>query len=495
MGLINGQADPGAVWDQALTAQVFLQQEDPNIEAYAKDLVVPGCITLVSAPRASGKTIVALYLGVALATAGVFRDEKLTRQRVLLVDRDNAPSLVRKRMRWLGAQDVTALKVLTREKAPPLTDRAAWDTLPVNDYDIVMVDSLGAATEGVSEKEGKETQEFLATLKDLAHRGPAVLVLDNTTKDGSNYRGRGEKADAVDILYEARNVTGWTPAQGGDWWESLPDAGENAWKQRASRRNGQAVLRIAFIPSKFRLGIEPEPFILEIDTRQEPWTLADVTQQIAAAGEQAAQEDRRQAQARVTQAEEALVRALAAQPAKTPMRKDQAVAFLCDHGLTRKVARTLVEQGGNREVYPEGRWVLRPVPGHNRALTVHLAAEHPMHGAGNDVAKTPHQHANLSLSSSAVGQQSHSGVTMPITPSENLMMNMPDHQPSPGYNTAEDGMDFEKQPSGSDDSGVSCAVLPQSSAHVCPQCHCDALMDLRTHRKCPVCLWTSEPAR
>jgi hypothetical protein len=32
---------------------------------------------------------------------------------------------------------------------------------------VVLIDSLGAATEGVSEKEGRQTQEFLATLKDL----------------------------------------------------------------------------------------------------------------------------------------------------------------------------------------------------------------------------------------------------------------------------------------------------------------------------------------
>ena len=37
-----------------------------------------------------------------------------------------------------------------------------------------------AASEGVSEREGKQTQQFLATLKDLAHRGPAILILDNT---------------------------------------------------------------------------------------------------------------------------------------------------------------------------------------------------------------------------------------------------------------------------------------------------------------------------
>ena len=246
------------------------------------------------APRASGKSIVALCLALALAQGGVFRGEQVPQRRVALVDRDNPPALVRKRLRWLGAHQVAGLTVFTRDKAPPLTDAEAWAAFPVDQFDVVIVDSIGAATEGVSEKEGKQTQQYLATLKNLAHRGPAILGLDNTNKAALNYRGRGEKGDTVDILYEARNITGWTPTHGGDWWEDLPDFGEHTWQQRATRRKGQQVLRIAFVPSKFRLAIDPEPFVLEIDTRQEPWTLTDITATIATAGEQAAQAHTRQ---------------------------------------------------------------------------------------------------------------------------------------------------------------------------------------------------------
>lgn len=93
-----GTTDPGAVWQQAITAHDFLLQQEADVLAHVKDLVVPGCITEVSAPRASGKSLVALYLGVALSKGGVFRAEQLTQRRVLLVDRDNPPSLVRKRL-------------------------------------------------------------------------------------------------------------------------------------------------------------------------------------------------------------------------------------------------------------------------------------------------------------------------------------------------------------------------------------------------------------
>ena len=374
--LAQSATPPSSPWDAALTAQDFLAQEDHEPVAHAKDLVIPGAITLISAPRGSGKSLVGLALAVALATGGVFRGERLSPKRVLLVDRDNPPSLVRKRLRALGAHTVTGLKVLTRDTAPPLTAAAAWATFPVEQYDVILVDSLGASTEGISEKEGRQTQEFLATLKNLAHRGPAILGLDNTNKAAANIRGRGEKSDAVDIIYEARNVTGWTPTQGGDWWEHLPEYGEHTWQQRASRHKGQTVLRIAFIPSKFRLGVEPEPFVLEIDTRQEPWTLAEITAEIATAGEANAQAARDQARRTLDQAAQALGTLLRTSPAEPPLLKREAETFLRTHQLTARQARNLLEYGYNRDMTPEGLWRLRPIPGaQGQAIGVYPAGE------------------------------------------------------------------------------------------------------------------------
>ena len=366
--------DPTAAWTQAISASEFLQQVESEVPTDVRDLVIPGCITIVAAPRASGKSLVAMFLGVALATGGIFRGERVPHRRILLVDRDNPTSIVRKRLRWLGAEAVTALKVLTRDNAPPLTDRAAWAQFPAGEYDVAIIDSLGAATEGVSEKEGKETQEFLATLKDLARRGPAVLALSNTVKSGLNFRGRGELADAVDVLYEARNITGWTPGQGDSWWEDLPDSGEHAWQQRATRRKGQSVLRVAFIPSKFRLGIEPDPFALEIDTTTVPWTLCDITADLAEAGEKAAQAERTVQQDTLRRAAQSLVSSLRRLPEGQIMGKRDAEDILRTEGLSSRQAKNLLERGMNRDFTPEGLWVLRPCPGvKNNPIAVMLA--------------------------------------------------------------------------------------------------------------------------
>jgi hypothetical protein len=402
-------------WAQAQTAEAFLAHEEEDLQEDARDLLVMGCVTLVAAPAASGKTLVALYLAVALAQGGVFRGQQLPTRRVLLVDRDNPPALIKKRLRWLGAHKVTNLKVLTRNQAPPLTDADAWAAFPAQDYDVVIVDSIGAATEGVSEKEGKQTQQYLAILKDLAQRGLAVLALDNTNKAAQNYRGRGEKRDAVDILYEVRNITGWTPSHAGDWWEDLPDFGEHTWQQRATRRKGQAVLQIAFIPSKFRGGMDPEPFVLAIDTTQDPWTLDDITEDIANAGARAAEETARVDRAKIAAAESALVQALHSHPPGKPMLKSEAEVFLCAQGLRQKVARTLLISGGNRDIYPAGQWVLRPIPGaRGTAIGVYPTGEED-HNKNNNDKNTPTSDAGCGSSISVDGSTPSDEKTVPCT--------------------------------------------------------------------------------
>src|SRR5262249_10304645 len=144
-----------------------------------------------------------------------------------------------------------------------------------------------------------------------------------------------------------------------------------------TRRTGQAVMRVAFIPTKFRLGIEPEPFILEIDTRQEPWTLADVTEDVATAGTKAGQEARKKERDKIAHAEKTLVQAIAKHPPDHPMLKSKAEVLLCGCGLSQRDARTLLESGGNRDISPTGQWVMRPIPHHptGKAIGVYLAGE------------------------------------------------------------------------------------------------------------------------
>jgi putative DNA primase/helicase len=83
-------------WDKAQAAPDFCSEEEKNVDGLAKDLIVPGAITNVAAPRGIGKTLVAHAVGVAMAKGGYFRGEKINALRVLIVDRDNPRHVVGK---------------------------------------------------------------------------------------------------------------------------------------------------------------------------------------------------------------------------------------------------------------------------------------------------------------------------------------------------------------------------------------------------------------
>ena len=197
-------------WTLAKSAPDLLAEEEKEFAGLAKDILAPGAVTLIAAPRGLGKTQTSHALAVALATGGRFRDEQVKAVRVLLLDRDNPDSLVKKRLRSWGASQAHDLHVLTRQNAPDLKNKEAWTAFPVEDYDVLIIDSIGSSTEGVTEKEGKQTTEILATILDLARKGLAILLLTNCTKDALSVKGRGEWSDRADIIYECRDATNFT---------------------------------------------------------------------------------------------------------------------------------------------------------------------------------------------------------------------------------------------------------------------------------------------
>jgi len=358
----NGDGERDDPWRFIKDAPTFLAEPQPEFEGLAKDLLTPGAITMVAAPRGLGKTQVAHSLGVALATGGVFRGERVKPTRVLLLDRDNPEYIIRQRLHAWGAEVAKNLHILTRQHAPSLRQRDAWANFPLDAYDVIIMDAVGSFTEGITEKEGKQTTEVLATIVDLARQGLGILLLQNATKDGLNFKGREEWADRVDIIYELRDATDFIPSLKKPWWEELPEAHEGAWAARAARRKGRCDFRLAFIPSKYRLGPEPEPFCLELQLPGGgPWTLEDVTHKLLEAGEEARAEADAAHKARLRAAGDALLTlVIERDKARSPILKTEAESFLYkEHEITQRDARQLIkEQTGTLwiiESRPQGR--------------------------------------------------------------------------------------------------------------------------------------------
>lgn len=259
-------------------------------------------------------------------------------------------------MRRFGAAEANNLYILTRENAPALKNAEVWKNFPVQEYDVLFIDSAGSSTEGVTEKEGKETTEVLATLRDLAARKLAIVILCNTIKSGENVKGRGEWEDRADILYEVRDATGFKPTGGKSWWEELPPAGAAAWAERATRRKGRDTHRLAFVASKFRPGIEPEPFCLEVSTPETgEWNVRDVTADLVREGESAALKTVRAKEEQTQKAIEDLKKVVYERHSNNdPIGKTEATELLRESGFSRDKARAFIEagDGAHWHLYP-----------------------------------------------------------------------------------------------------------------------------------------------
>jgi len=152
--------------------------------------------------------------------------------------------------------------------------------------------------------------------------------------------------DRSDIIYEVRDATDFQPSSGlKPWVEELPPAGAVNWAARSSRRKQKEKYRLAFVPSKFRIGQEPEPFVLELNLTSEPWTVADVTDDVDREGAEA-RKQRAEAHAEaIREASDALAaeiqrRASAGEP---DILKKRAEEFLAKQHFTQKIAREALD--------------------------------------------------------------------------------------------------------------------------------------------------------
>jgi hypothetical protein len=363
-----------AVFKNAPTVPEFLAQSDGADGAfYAHGLLVRSGASLLASPRGLGKTIVAMKLAIAAANGGDFCGEVLPKSRVLYCAYENSPALLRDRLRRLGGAESENLRILTRSKAPKLQSEE-WRAFPVEDYDFIIIDSLSPALEGgIDERQGGQKSDALAALLDIVQRGPGALLIANTTKTASSIRGSGILTDRADLVFEVRDATDFKPNPKHEaWWDGLVEnQGESGWAGRAKRRRGKTIFRLALIASKTRVGPELDPRVLELslpEPADEPWTVTEVTADVVGAQERSKAEAAKKFQAR----EDAAVAAL---KAALPIPKSEAVELLKQNGISRNVARRIIDDhGGIHWILAgagnkAGSYILTPVDGKNGALT------------------------------------------------------------------------------------------------------------------------------
>jgi hypothetical protein len=316
----------------------FLSGDEAGVAPLYEQLLYPETLTEIFSPRGIGKSVFALHVAIVLARKG---------KQVLYLDRDNPRHAIRERLRSWGADEtLVTLKVITREQCPPLTRADLWEQFPYDTYDVVIIDSLDSMAEGVGEQDSGKPSRAIAPILDIIRRegGPAVLVLGNCVKTGKHSRSSGVVEDRADVVFEVRDATDFHPTGSSPWIEELPAQGASDWAARSSRRKLRSNFRLAFVPTKFRLGEEPGPFIMEVSTVEEPWSLRDVTSEIDREGAMARHRREQDKAGAIRAAIEGLRVEIVRrnQAGEDEILITKAEAFLAVRGFKRKVAREAI---------------------------------------------------------------------------------------------------------------------------------------------------------
>ena len=347
---VGDAAADDSVWSRAQPVSEFLAEGhgDDNVEWLVEPITAKERVTFLVSPRGLGKSHLAHAIAVAVAQRGLFAGRPVRGgNRVLLLDRDNPRREIRPRLRAWGAGKLDGeIRVMTRESVPPLTDQKAWAEFPIADYDLIILDSFSAATEGVDETAGGDSGKALAPLLDVARKGVAVLILANTDKAGAKIRGSGVVPDRSDVILEVRDLTDVRlDPKKQSWVDCLPESGEQAWLDKSKRRKRKDAYRVALFPSKYRLDKEIEPFVLELRLSGEVWDLMDVTAQVEVefGDAQHALED--SILKKKGDAVDALRKHV---DAGAKIGKTQAAEFLQTHGLRRNEARDELDRAIGR---------------------------------------------------------------------------------------------------------------------------------------------------
>lgn len=153
--------------------------------------------------------------------------------------------------------------------------------------------------------------------------------------------------DRIEVLYEVRDATGWKPdPKRESWWDCLPDPANEAFADRAKRRQGRKSFQLGFNVSKFRVAEWPPAWAVEVDMSTEPWTLKDITEEMENAFEECKGEAGREREQKIYRAsrrlEDAVEDAYFGHP-RIKITTTQALEILMEV-LSRAVARSTLNR-------------------------------------------------------------------------------------------------------------------------------------------------------
>jgi archaellum biogenesis ATPase FlaH len=206
------KAQAGSLFDFLENIKPLQDYDIPRITYLVNGMIPEASIIMLSGGPGSGKSTLAMKIAY-LASKGlpIFGTAQIPR-RVLYLDKDNSPALVKDRMNRLRMVCDQRFKYwggnLTNEVPKRIfadSELLRWlDREPTKP--IVVIDSQIAFQEG-KEGDSNDIRAFYSPLRDLTYRGVSIIVIHHTGKGESTkeFRGSEDIRAAIDVGYVVNN--------------------------------------------------------------------------------------------------------------------------------------------------------------------------------------------------------------------------------------------------------------------------------------------------
>jgi len=181
-------------------------------------------LSMLYAPRGSGKTHVALGIAFAVATGGEFlRWRASSPAGVLVVDGEMPLAALQERLAFMSrglSACAPALRLLAAdaqdESLPSLAGRRGQELVEATldpDDKLLVIDNVSSLMGGAVENEAEGWAPIQDWLLGLRRQGLAVVLVHHAGK-GGNQRGTSKREDVLDVVLALRRPSDYNPSEG-----------------------------------------------------------------------------------------------------------------------------------------------------------------------------------------------------------------------------------------------------------------------------------------